>query len=279
MQITNFGGGGTFQSLIEYLPFSCKKLEKCYTSDMKHHFEKKNGFTLAEVLITLGVIGVVAALTLPSVISKFQNQAYIAALKKAYATVQNAHLRVVEENGEPKDWILFSYITDQGKDNSKNTKIADSYASYMVGRYCGHTGVAGVTDCISLKPATSFKMLNGQGTQGNVWYGGYLGLYHYTYQYNLSSGASLALLFAENSGGGVYWNLWHKNIKILYIIDVNGAKKPNQVGRDIYYFMLKDDKLQPYYDGTSDCKKGDLGFTCAYDVITNGWEFPKDYPY
>ena len=244
---------------------------------MKHHFEKKNGFTLAEVLITLGVIGVVAALTLPSVISKFQNQAYLAALKKSYSTIQNAHLRVVGEYGEPREWILFNYIADQGTDNSKNTKIADSYAKYIVGKYCGHAPM-GKSSCINLEPTMSYKVLNGQNAQGNTWYASY-SIYHYTYQYNLSSGATVALLFAENSGGGVFWNLWHKNIKILYIIDVNGTKKPNQVGRDIYYFMLKDDKLQPYYDGTSDCKKGDLGFTCAYDVITNGWEFPKDYPY
>ena len=242
---------------------------------MKHHFEKKNGFTLAEVLITLGVIGVVAALTLPSVISKFQNQAYLAALKKSYSTIQNAHLRVVGEYGEPSEWDWYDYLTD--KDNSKMIKITDSYARYIVGRYCGHTSGGNVTDCINIDP-NDLKMLNGQSSQGNIWYGTGT-IYHASNHYKLSTGPTLALLFEQNAGGGVHWALIHKNIKILYIIDVNGAKKPNQVGRDIYYFMLKDDKLQPYYDGTSDCNKGGLGFTCAYDVITNGWEFPKDYPY
>ena len=233
---------------------------------MKHHFEKKNGFTLAEVLITLA---------LPSVISKFQNQAYLAALKKSYSTIQNAHLRVVEEYGEPKDWVW--YVSGD-IDNSKNAKIAISYSNYFVGRYCGQSGVSGLSDCVNLDPSTSFRVLNGNSSQGNIWYDS-ISIYRGTFQYSLSSGVTVALLFAENSGGGVFWPIKQKNIKILYIIDVNGNKKPNQVGRDIYYFMLKDNKLQPYYNGISDCKKGDLGFTCAYDVITNGWEFPKDYPY
>ena len=41
------------------------------------------GFTLAEVLITLGIIGVVAALTLPSLITNYQKKQIVAQLKKA----------------------------------------------------------------------------------------------------------------------------------------------------------------------------------------------------
>ena len=51
---------------------------------------KKFGFTLAEVLITLGIIGVVAALTLPSVNQKLEDQRNMAALKKAYSVLQQA---------------------------------------------------------------------------------------------------------------------------------------------------------------------------------------------
>lgn len=65
---------------------------------------------MAEVLITLGIIGVVAALTLPSLINKYQNHVYLSSLKKNYSTLQNAHLRVSDENGEPKDWVLYHII-------------------------------------------------------------------------------------------------------------------------------------------------------------------------
>lgn len=186
---------------------------------------------------------------------------------------------VTDENGEPKDWVLYNYSMNS-QDNSKNIQIAESYARHIAGRYCGHTGSKGVTDCINLNPSTSFKVLNGENAKENVWYGIH-GVYHYTYQYSLNSGDTLALLFAHNPSGGIYYPLIHRNIRILYILDVNGIKNPNQIGRDIYYFMLKENenKIIPYYDGDSDCKNGGFGYSCAYDIIRNSWRFPKDYPY
>ena len=49
---------------------------------------KKNGFTLAEVLITLGIIGVVAAMTIPTLISDYQKRTYVTGLQRAYAQIQ-----------------------------------------------------------------------------------------------------------------------------------------------------------------------------------------------
>ncbi|MBP7212243.1 prepilin-type N-terminal cleavage/methylation domain-containing protein, partial [bacterium] len=46
----------------------------------------KTAFTLAEVLITLGIIGIVAALTIPTLMNKSQKQQTVTALKKSYST-------------------------------------------------------------------------------------------------------------------------------------------------------------------------------------------------
>lgn len=51
---------------------------------------KKNGFTLAEILVTLGIIGIVSAITVPSLMSNFQKKTYETGAKKAYNTVSNA---------------------------------------------------------------------------------------------------------------------------------------------------------------------------------------------
>ena len=51
---------------------------------------KYSGFTLAEVLITLGIIGIVAAMTLPSVINNSRNKQLEAGLKKAYSVIGQA---------------------------------------------------------------------------------------------------------------------------------------------------------------------------------------------
>lgn len=52
---------------------------------------RKNGFTLAEVLITLGIIGVVAALTIPSLVVKHKKQVVVTKLKKASAALMQAY--------------------------------------------------------------------------------------------------------------------------------------------------------------------------------------------
>ena len=62
-------------------------------------------FTLAEVLITLGIIGIVAAMTLPSVINKIQNKDKTARLKKFYSSINQAVNRSIVDNGDPVYWV------------------------------------------------------------------------------------------------------------------------------------------------------------------------------
>lgn len=57
---------------------------------MIHHYKNKQGFTLAEVLITLGIIGVVVALTLPNLISNYQKKVTATKLKQTYSILSNA---------------------------------------------------------------------------------------------------------------------------------------------------------------------------------------------
>lgn len=61
----------------------------------------KKGFTLAEVLITLSVIGVVAALTIPGLVRNYQETQWKATVKKTYSElVQATQMLLVEHNGD-----------------------------------------------------------------------------------------------------------------------------------------------------------------------------------
>ena len=60
----------------------------------------KKAFTLAEVLITLGIIGIVAAMTLPALIQKNSEKEIIAKLKKFNSTMDQAFMLAKNENGE-----------------------------------------------------------------------------------------------------------------------------------------------------------------------------------
>ena len=60
---------------------------------------KKNcAFTLSELLITLGIIGVVAAITIPSLITKINDRQNIVRWRKTYSVVNDAFKRVVERD-------------------------------------------------------------------------------------------------------------------------------------------------------------------------------------
>ena len=59
----------------------------------------RNGFTLAEVLITLGIIGVVAAMTIPTLINKYQKHVYYTQFRKAASQLENAIKMFEIDNG------------------------------------------------------------------------------------------------------------------------------------------------------------------------------------
>lgn len=89
-----------------------------------HHSLKVPAFTLAEVLITLGIIGVVAAITLPSLIQNYREKQRITQLKKAYSVMQNAFLMAKEDYGEVTDWGLT--ITNTGEKDNDGNDILDN---------------------------------------------------------------------------------------------------------------------------------------------------------
>lgn len=62
-------------------------------------FKKFTAFTLAEVLITLGIIGVVAALTIPALMNQTNDKEFIVAWKKAYSSISNGYNQAVMDNG------------------------------------------------------------------------------------------------------------------------------------------------------------------------------------
>ena len=92
------GGGGAlrlFKSILSYW----KIFKICYNSDMKLHKYDiyKNGFTLAEVLVTLGIIGVVSAMTVPTLMQNHQRKTYVVQLHKVYNDFSQAALRYMTD--------------------------------------------------------------------------------------------------------------------------------------------------------------------------------------
>src|SRR5574344_258447 len=68
------------------------------------YFRKAKGFTLAEVLIVLGIIGVIAAFTIPTLINSYQEKVVVTKVKKFYSLMNQAVALAKLENGDVDTW-------------------------------------------------------------------------------------------------------------------------------------------------------------------------------
>lgn len=123
-------------------------------------------FTLAEVLITLGIIGIVAALTMPSLIAKQKEKAIVTKLKKFYTSFSQAYQMAVNEHGTIDNWGLADTawtddktdFTDEAKKGKEDfMKIVLKY--YTEPKYNKNSSTYTLQDGISMSmPSISIKL-------------------------------------------------------------------------------------------------------------------------
>ena len=180
---------------------------------------KRFGFTLAEVLITLGIIGVVAAMTMPTLLNSTQGAQYRTAYKKALSVLSQA----VVLNVALDDYDL-SQATATGSDGEEEgaTSLYNLFNNRMnVARVCGKNAACDTPDVWSAGDAEFGEADN------------------YTYFFN----DGITLTFEANAAGCTAGNATVDESKCKGVIDVNGKKNPNKV-------VVCDDKSTD----ASDCK-------------------------
>lgn len=236
---------------------------------------KQYAFTLAEVLITLGIIGVVAAMTIPTLIVNYQKKVTLTRLKQSYAIVQNAILASQVENGDPQTWGLKNYKLDYDDDTlnqiSKDivVSVCEKYlvpyfktatkSEYKIIKEAGWDEIHLLSGAASVRPSVGAKY----------------------YIINLANGA--ALLAAVNGSDA------NKIVSIIIHIDINGPQKPNVSGKDLFATNLSLTTGHfgffgsEYTDLTNLCTDQGTGVNssmgCGEMILRNGWTFPKDYPW
>ena len=119
-------------------------------------FTRQNfAFTLSEVLITLGIIGIIAAMTLPAIIGNYNKKVTVQKLKQTYSILQQAVLLSQMENGEPREWNLTRFEHADSKD-----AIMEVCETYFI----PYIKTVGEPKYMSLKEAgwKSYHLLSGQ---------------------------------------------------------------------------------------------------------------------
>ena len=235
---------------------------------------KRQGFTLAEVLITLGIIGVVAAMTIPTLIGNSQKEQYVVGLKKAYTQFNQALIQMTTDYNCTGDLQCAGVFTPA----YTNQMFGDIFVKYF-------------------KVSKNCEINKGQGcfaTDMNEYYNNTGTVRHYdsdnnpAYRFITADGQSFYIHSNQDDcGSGASRNKTFNMTKICgYVyIDVNGLKGPNYMGRDVFWFYITNGKGAILYPsgGIDDAGLGwwspnycndtrPYGFYCGGRVQEEGWQ-------
>ena len=262
------------------------------------------GFTLAEVLITLSILGVVAAIIIPNVIQSYRRSFVEKRLLKIYSTLENALEMSQAENGNFKTWSNGWYSGSFDMPYIGKNYIEPYLNIDYKCKYSSNTKPNRMR-CIN-DPSKSaagneiYLSNNHSGCNDNL---------EKSTCYRLKDGMSLGVT------SGVHGSYGYRVIHFL--VDIDGPDKgKSQLGADLFYFTLKyfvssssrdygnvkllpgflfqadgeayytkEQYANPNYVGA--CSKTEnfpnyagtkAGAQCAALIAKNNWKIPKDYP-
>ncbi len=210
-------------------------------------------------MVTLGIIGVVSAMTVPSLMQNYQRQSYVTQLHKVYNELSQAALRYQNDKNAVD-------LSEAGL-NSQEQVYSFIRSYFKVVKEC---------DKLSGCFADSYKKISGVSARiGN------------TKSFVISSGASLRPNYEPSNGS-----------LISFAVDINGLKGPNVAGRDLFivclynnglvddapYNVADDDSIVPFAGApltkeereslfSSHCSSSTSGISgCFGKILNDNWE-------
>ena len=209
--------------------------------------KKFKAFTLAEMLLTLSILGVIAAMTVPTLKSNLDLQSYASGCQKAYSSLKQATNAMTTDLGP----LGF------GANWADDAKVWKSFASKM-------NAVKVCTNSSGCMKAASTTL---KGEDTTPWCNNSL-LSADGITYNYEQSVAKSNLNTDYYKVGVTW----PDAIGRFLVDVNGDKGPNAYGIDRFFFVLTKSKgLVPAgisaTSSTSDCNMDGVGSHCAAAVI------------
>ena len=223
-------------------------------------FSIADAFTLAEVLITLGIIGIVAAMTLPALLQKYKEQELITRTKKVYAEINNALMIAQKDYGVINDNSSLFNATDE------SAVVAQNFTKYFNGaKFCKNAGQKGCSKYyydikyskLALDNNNVTTTYKGESSPRIILSSGAI-IQLSNNMYNNCSGTSTSTETDEylrpvtDENGDKITHEYTLNNCGAITFDVNGNKRPNQFGQDVYHTAVRKQKILPqpdYYKG------------------------------
>lgn len=182
-------------------------------SSVKRFLKSKQAFTLAEVLITLGIIGVVAAMTVPVLMQNIQEKQFKEAAKAALSKAGQAVQLMRQDQGS----IASIYGGTTGSFEPEFVKY------FKVVKDCGNADSC--VPAVTGNSSNIFKTLVGNKADTEyMQFGQFI------------------------TTDGMFWGIynWSGYPHIMLTVDVNGYQKPpNQYGKDVFMFEIVNDNVVP----------------------------------
>lgn len=241
----------------------------------------KNSFTLSEVLITLGIIGIIAAMTLPNIIHGYRKQSVSTQLKKTVSMLNQALMLSSLKNGTPDEWGIENNATDTFKNyiapymevsSECPKKIEDNQKDpccNKVYNYKKNTAEYLNSPKYIFKNGTAI-IFNSGGTGPN----------------GISQRRGTFYIFLE-TGANKY--IWGKNVFTFNLI-IEDNKKYTVTSTMDYpakksfcqNFLNREGLIEICENGSQATSGNAQGYskaiTCGALIECNGWEIPDDYP-
>lgn len=204
-------------------------------------------FTLAEVLITLGIIGVVAAMTMPSLMQNYKRQQATARIKKFVSVINQALISAENDLGPREDWVIGERDNSDSAYNFLNTYIKPYIKSADIEK----------RTLFGMNMAT-LRFVDGS-------------------QMSVKIGACYDIWYDINGEKGP--NEKGRDI-FVFILCKNGGCNFNSNQVRGFYCAPTGEQFPTHGQLIDNCKnyRTDGGNYCTILLEQNGYEFPKDYP-
>lgn len=221
----------------------------------------------------MGIIGIVAALTMPALIANHQKMQMLSQLKKTYSVIANAISMSVSENGDVETWVL-----DSANDINAASDFAEKYLIPYL-QVVKNCGINTSGEC-----SYSLTAMNGTDVTNRV---------KNFSRFFLNDGTMVFVSTKVDSATATFPMI------VSISVDINGHKKPNKSGRDYFEFAVALDTTDDMYrpvgrlnasgqshsreeiisPALASCERSSYGYYCAALIMKDGWQITDDYPW
>ena len=237
--------------------------DKVYSLFTTHNSLKRPAFTLAEVLITLGIIGVVAAMTIPTLMANHRKKVVETKLEKIYSVMNQAINLTNAEYGDVTNWII-----DCGRSDSPTCSIneVENWFNSTIGKHLETLKIGKIKN-----KTNTYDILLIYLKDGSI-----LGVTNYIYDmfFYVNSDA------ISNTQSGKNYFLFRFNPILL------SHQNNEEAQKDLKYSLKPTfEPYSNYWNGTREQLIDGHSFSCAQNhafcaklIQYDGWKISKDYP-